>query len=82
MIKIKDCEFVRKVLLIHPKKLIDIELSLLNNRYIIDINKLDEHLRKSFGYDEKEHGNLAEFINWKFGKRVLKKIEELLFIKH
>ena len=77
-----DYNFIKKTLLTTPNYLIDVELSMIENRYIIDIYKLENHLKKQFGYDEKEHGNLSQFIEWKFGKRVLQKIEQLLFINH
>ena len=82
MIQRKDYEFIKKVLLTYPNKLIDEEMSLLNKKYVMNINKLDNHLKQMFGYNEEQHGNLAEFISWKFGKRVLKKIEQLLYINH
>ena len=82
MITQTDYNFIKNTLLTTPNKLMDVELTMSNNKYVMDINKLDNHLKKVFGYNENEHGNLAEFINWKFGKQILKKVEQLLFIKH
>ena len=82
MINQTDYNFIKKTLLTTPNYLMDVELTMLNNKYVMDIYKLENHLRKQFGYDEEYHGNLSEFIEWKFGKRVLKKIEQLLFINH
>ena len=82
MINQTDYSFIKKVLLTTPDKLIDEEMSLLNKKYVMDINKLDNHLKEKFGYNEEQHGNLSEFISWKFGKQVLKKIEKLLYINH
>ena len=74
--------FIRNILLTTPNKLIDTEMSLLKGEYVMDIYKLDKHLKDVFGYNEEVHGNLSEFIEWKFGKRVLNKIQELLFINY
>ena len=82
MITQKDYEFVKKTLLTTPNKLIDVDLSMAENRYIMDIVKLENHLRKVFGYDEEVHGNLSEFIYWKFGKSALNQIHNLLFINY
>ena len=82
MITQTDYNFIKNTLLTTPNKLMDVELTMHNNKYVMDINKLDNHLRKVFGYNEEQHGNLAEFIIWKFGKRALNQIHNLLFINH
>mgnify|MGYP005860726673 CR=1 FL=1 len=82
MIKQKDSMFVKRVLLTTPNKLMDVELSILIGRYVMDILKLDKHLKEKFGYDEEVHGSLNDFINWKFGKAVLNQIRKLLFINN
>ena len=80
MVQRKDYYLIKNILLTLPSKLIDTEMSLLKGEYVMDVNKLDEHLKEKFGYDEEVHGNLSEFIEWKFGKRVLNQIHNLLFI--
>ena len=80
MIKRNDYYFIKNVLLTLPNKLIDEEMSMLKNEYVMDINKLDKHLKEKFGYNEEVHGSLNDFISWKFGKAVLNQINKLLKI--
>ena len=73
--------FIKNILLTSPNKLIDEDLSLLYDKYVMSFCKLSKHLKEIFGYNDIEYDSVSQFINLKFGKNALKQIHELLLIK-
>ena len=72
---------IKNILLTSPNKLIDEDLSLLYDKYVMSFCKLSKHLKEIFGYNDIEYDSVSQFINLKFGKNALKQIHELLLIK-
>ena len=72
-------KWINTTLRISPIKLMDEELTISRNEYIMDMMKLENHLRSEFDYNEEKDGSIKDFLLKRFGENGFKIISKLLF---
>lgn len=75
-IKLLD-KFIQTFNINNPTIFMDGFISVLSNRYVLNIIKFDDWLHAQ-GYKEEIHGSMCDYIRLKYGENGIKIVEQLI----